>query len=133
MNEKRKKIIMIIVIILCLSLAGTVAVLSSKTSDKLRDVRGELTWLKCSNKNCLYEYEMDKAQYYQFLEDNKKADNPFYTPPLICPKCSEQSCYKAFKCDQCGKVSFENSVPNDFADRCPHCGHSRTEAKIKSK
>jgi predicted Zn-ribbon and HTH transcriptional regulator len=87
----------------------------------------EMTWVKCLK--CNQSYEMGMKQYLK--EANAKAiANP--SAPLIllaCRECNKESIVKARKCEKCGEVFREGSVPNDHPDRCPKCKHSATEAK----
>jgi predicted Zn-ribbon and HTH transcriptional regulator len=93
----------------------------------------EQIWVKC--RQCGQSYQMGKKQYYEELEEKARA-NPtpmMITPLLTCQKCGKDGIMKAHKCEKCGEVFFENSVPNDFADRCPKCKHSETEAIRKAR
>jgi hypothetical protein len=134
MEDSRKKPIMIAVIIVCLGVAGAVTYLRSGGSDggyqSLPD--DKMTWVKCNNPQCKAEYEISEKDYFKEIEE-KQRSNPaammFTTPALTCQKCGKASVYKAYKCGNpdCGIVFLANSVPNDFADRCPKCGRSETE------
>ncbi len=98
--------------------------------DSLSDT--EMTWVKCVK--CGQSYEMRLKQYYEELNEKSRA-NPSPMPiarPLTCQKCGQDGVRKAVKCEKCGEVFFEYSVPNDFPDRCPKCKHSATEAKRKA-
>jgi phage FluMu protein Com len=93
----------------------------------------EMIWVKC--RQCGAAYEMSKKKYYEELEEKARA-NPtpmMITPLLTCQKCGKDGIQKAHKCEKCGEIFFENSVPNDFADRCPKCKHSETEAIRKAR
>jgi len=93
----------------------------------------EQIWVKC--RQCNASYQMGKKKFYEELEEKAKA-NPtpmMMTPLLTCQKCGKDGIMKAHKCEKCGEVFFENSVPNDFADRCPKCKHSETEAIRKAR
>ncbi len=99
--------------------------------DSLSDA--EMTWVKCMK--CGQSYEMGLKEYYEELNEKAKA-NPTPMPvahPLTCQKCGQNAVRKAVKCEKCGEVFFEYSVPNDFPDRCPECKHSATEAKRKAR
>jgi len=128
MENDKKKPIMIGIIVVCLVAAGIIFWLQRPgSSGGIEDIkRGELIWVKCSNPDCGAEYQVDKRDYYEFLQENA---NPMVmtTPPMECKECGEESVYRAEKCENCGAIFFRGSVPNDFADRCPECGHSKTE------
>ncbi len=99
--------------------------------DSLSDT--EQVWVKCMK--CGQSYQMGMKQYYQEVEEKARASPSGMpiTPPLTCQKCSQNAVRKAFKCATCGEVSFDNSVPNDFPDRCPKCKHSETEDIRKAR
>lgn len=88
--------------------------------------RGVLYWVKCTNSECGHEWQMDRKDYFIYLRDHQ---DPMVlaAPAIECPKCGEASGYRAEKCEKCGTMFLRGSVPHDFADRCPECGHSRTE------
>lgn len=88
--------------------------------------RGVLYWVKCTNPECEHEWQMDRKDYFMYLRDHQ---DPMVlaAPAIACPKCSEASGYRSEKCEKCETMFLRGSVPHDFADRCPECGHSRTE------
>ncbi len=88
--------------------------------------RGVLYWVKCTNPECEHEWQMDRKDYFMYLRDHQ---DPMVlaAPAIACPKCSEASGYRSEKCEKCGTMFLRGSVAHDFADRCPECGHSRTE------
>jgi len=94
----------------------------------------ELYWVKCNNPACKSTYQIDKKDYYEQIEEKMRA-NPMamVTPPLTCKECGEQSALRAVKCEKCGQVFFYGADPTDFADRCPECGHSKTESERKAR
>jgi phage FluMu protein Com len=91
----------------------------------------EMTWVTCIK--CNEGYEMSLKAYLQERNDKSLA-NPsaaaMRAPVLLtCQKCGQDGILKAYKCEKCGLVFRENSVPNDLPDRCPKCKHSATLAK----
>ena len=136
MEEGKKKMIMISVIIACLAVAGVVTY--SRYSGGVGDINSvseeEMTWVKCNNPACKAEYQTGLKAYYQYIQENV---NPLAqtTPPLECEKCGEHSVYRAEKClnPSCGIVFLRNSVPNDHFDRCPKCKRSETEETRKRR
>jgi len=84
------------------------------------------TWVKCRNPACATEYEMNLKEYLQQIEDSI---DPMacITPPLPCKECGELAVYRATKCPKCNLVFELGAVPDDFYDRCPECGYSKTE------
>jgi hypothetical protein len=87
----------------------------------------KLTWVLCRNDECKAAYQMGLKEYFEYMQANANPMGP--VPALTCKKCGKQSVFRAFKCTNpdCGIVFVAGSVPNDFHDRCPKCGHSETE------
>ena len=101
------------------------------------------TWVKC--RACGVSWKMDLEEYHKFIQENADAfgTTPATTmkririertaprsnlpPPIPCPKCGEPSGYRVVKCEKCGEIFERGTVPADFADRCPKCGHSHIE------
>ena len=139
MEESKKKPIMISVIVVCLVVAGiiTYSRYSGGGGGGIESISGkEMIWVKCRNPSCGAEYQMSKKAYYKYIKEHPNPNPMMPTaPPLICKKCGEPSIYEAEKCTNpdCGIVFFKNSVPNDFADRCPKCGRSKTEESRKAR
>jgi hypothetical protein len=130
-----KNTIYAVVIAVCI--LGAIVVFVSRRGksgggiDSIAD--SQMTWVKCAK--CGQSYEMSEKQFYKEQEEQARA-HPSPIPmamPLKCQKCGQEAVRKAFKCEKCGEVSFLNSVPNDFDDRCPKCKHSATEAKRKAR
>lgn len=133
-----KNLIYVIVIVVCIALAVLIFLKTQSGGtggiDSIK--RGEeMYWVKCNNPSCNAEYEIDKKDYFEQIEEKQRA-NPLsmVTPPLTCQKCKKDSVYKAVKCEKCGKVFFEGAAgPDDFPDRCTECGHSKREAVLKER
>jgi len=131
------KPLMLVIIIVCFALAGVIFFATRpEGSGGINTIkRGEeLYWVKCNNPKCKAEYQMDKKDYYEQIEEKMRA-NPMamVTPPLTCKECGEQSVLRAVKCEKCGHVFFYGADPTDFADRCPKCGHSKTKADREAR
>ena len=104
-------------------------VLYNGLRDYLFDVPGEWNFRKCNNPDCGEAYQIDKKDYFLQIEERIKINTmSLQTPPLVCEKCGQESVFRAEKCEKCGKIFFSGAVPNDFPDRCPECGCSKTEA-----
>lgn len=88
----------------------------------------EMVWVKC--RKCNQFYEMGKRAYHEAVRTKAAQSTTamMMTPPLTCEKCGKDGIFLAEKCEKCGNVFFQNSVPADFADRCPDCKFSKTEA-----
>jgi hypothetical protein len=132
MEDSKKKVIKIAVVIACVVLAVGITFLTrSKGGSGIEGMqRGEMWWVKCGNPDCGAEYQMDMKD---FLEAEQKLvmEGGMGAKPLTCKNCGEQSIYRAIKCPKCGKVFFYGSVRNDYSDRCPECSYSQTEEDRK--
>jgi hypothetical protein len=137
MEESKKKPIMIAVIVVCLVVAGIITFARrSGGGGGIESIpEGKMVWVKCNNPECKTEYQMGEKQYYKAIQERLNPAAMMSTPALICEKCGKPSVYKAEKCGNpsCGLVFLSNSVPNDFADRCPKCGRSETEEIRKAR
>jgi len=132
-----KNTIYVIVIVACIALAVLIFVKTqSGDSGGIGSIkRGEeMYWVKCNNPSCNAEYEIDKKDYFEQIEEKQKA-NPLsmVTPPLTCEKCRKESVFRAVKCEKCSKVSFYGTNPDDFPDRCTECGHSKRESELEAR
>jgi DNA-directed RNA polymerase subunit RPC12/RpoP len=127
-----KNVIYAVVIVLCL--AGAVLVLlhpwSGGSGDKLD--ASQMTWVKCMK--CGEAYEMSEKQFIKESQAKMKAGGSpmMHSQPLTCTKCGQDGIRQAFKCANCGEISFKNSVPRDYEDRCPKCKHSAIEDSRKA-
>ena len=129
MEEVKKKMIMIVVVVACLVAAGiiTYATRSGSTGGIETIKRGTATvWLRCRSPKCENTWEMDKRDYFEYLSEHQDPMS-MLAPAVVCPKCSEEGGYRAEKCEKCGLIFERGTVPHDFADRCPECGNSQTE------
>ena len=92
----------------------------------------ETIWVKCQNPDCKAAYQMGKRAYFKYIEEHADPMSPS-APALVCKKCGKESIYRAEKCEKCGLIFLRGTVPNDFADRCPKCGNSKTEERRKQR
>lgn len=131
MEESRKKPIMVGVIVVCFVLAGVIWYKSSVGGGPdLKQFKDKTTWVQCGNEPCGHAWEMNLKEYFEFVEKNADPRS-ILPPPLTCPKCKEPSGYRAEKCAKCEHVFVRGSVPDDFADKCPKCGHSQIKEDRK--
>ena len=120
-----------IAIVVCLGLGGLAFhITHSKGEGGIESPESDkLIWVMCNNPDCGATYQMDEREYFLQIRERIGAyPTALQTPALACEKCGKESVYKAVKCEQCGKIVFSGAVPNDFVDRCPECGYSKTEA-----
>ena len=85
-----------------------------------------LYWVMCTNPDCEHKWQMDRKDYIMYLKENQDPMS-MMAPAIVCPSCGEEGGYRAEKCEKCGLIFIRGSVPQDFADRCPECSHSKTE------
>ena len=137
MEDSVKKPVMIVVIVVCLGVAGILLFKGSPDGGPNSISASEMKWVKCNNKECNAEYEMSARKYYQELAENVNP-NPMAPGPVAvtCKECGKRSVYAAIKCPNpdCGEVFIEGSSgQNDYQDRCPKCGKSETEDRPKRR
>jgi len=132
MDDDTKKKVLIGVVIGCIILAVVVFLITrSDGGGDIKEVKG-LIWMKCRNPECEAEYQIDRQEYYEFVQTHLKP-MALDQPPMTCEKCGEPSAYAATKCPKCGTVFETGSVPNAFPDKCPKCGYSETEKLQKPR
>jgi ribosomal protein L37E len=123
MEDNKKKPIMVGIIVVALFLAVGITFFTHSKDDGIDSMKsGQMIWVKC--RNCGAEYQVDKKEYFKYLQEH---GDPMAPEPPACKQCGEKSIYQAEKCEKCGLIFFKGSVPNDFADKCPECGYSKTE------
>ena len=127
-----KNTIYIVVIVVCLAVAGLIFYIRSSGGgggiDSLSD--DETTWVKCNNPACKAEYEIGLKTYYEEIDERFVNPMSPSAPALECKTCKEPSVYKAVKCENpaCAIVFLEGSSgANTHPDRCPKCKQSATE------
>jgi hypothetical protein len=137
MEDSKKKPIMIVVIVACLGIAGLVTFRGGNEGGYESIPEGDMQWVKCNNPACNAEYQMSKREYYKALEENPNMNPMAQGPvPITCKECGKPSLFAAVKCSNpdCGEVFIEGSAgPGDYHDRCPECGLSETEERMKRR
>ena len=128
-----KNVIYAVIIVVCLTVAGAV-VLVTRSADKNLGISDAVqTWVKCLS--CGDSHQMGlkslwKQQRAKMFAKGKVAASPL----LTCPKCGKDAVVEAFKCPKCGEVSRKGCIaPGDYDDRCPKCNFSQIEADRKAK
>jgi ribosomal protein L40E len=128
MEEGKKKMIMIGIIVACFVAAGIIffATRSRGPGGGIEDIkRGQaMYWMKCRNPECENTWQMDMKDYFEYIEKHRVG---MTVPGVLCPKCNKETGYRAEKCENCGFIFERGSVPGDVPDRCPKCGHSAME------
>lgn len=131
MEEGKKKIIMIGIIVACIvaAIVITVATQSGGGDGGIGSIKsGTMIWIKCRSPKCENAWQMDKKNYFEYIEKNREG---MTVPGIPCPKCNEVDGYRAEKCPKCDTV-FERAAGGDVADKCPKCGYSKLE-ELKKK
>jgi len=125
MEDKKKKILMVSGICVCLVIAVAVTFLTRSRATGLSSIKaGELMWVMCSNPDCQAEYRVGRKDFYTFMKENVTPSE--MKPPMICEECDEESVYRALKCENCDVIFFYG-VADGFMDKCTECGFSKTE------
>src|SRR3989339_1032905 len=113
MEDSKKKVMGIVIIVLCLTVAGALFLKrSSKASDIPNEFQGKVVWLECRNPECKATYEIDKYEYYKWSENNR-SPMALSAPPMECKQCGKKSAYKALKCEKCGETFFPGESQSD--------------------
>ncbi len=138
MEDSVKKPIMIVIIVVCLGVAGLVLFKGGSGGGGADSIpASETVWVKCNNPACKVGYEANKKEYYKELEANVNP-NPMAqgSTAVTCKECDKRSLFFAHKCPNadCGTIFIDGSSgPNDFGDRCPECKRSEVEDRGKRR
>lgn len=136
MDESQKKNLMIGIIVVCLVVGGYLvyANLTGGGGGGLDSIPSdEKVWVKCSNKDCQAEFEMNKREYLETVEEIVRQNPMASFTPVKCEKCGNDTALEAVKCPYCETVFISRRNSNDFADRCPNCKKSATEESRKAR
>jgi len=127
MEEGTKKVLMIVVFIVCLAAAVFLFMkFGGGSGDIPHEAYAEMQLVLCRNPECGASYEMTTAEYIERMRERPVGPE---TPALICKECGEASVYKAIKCPKCGAIFEYGSLRP--ADKCPECGYSEMEERRK--
>ena len=125
----KKRIILIALACCLLLVAGIIWVARSEKLSGIPDLKGEITWVKCNNPDCGISYEMPLRDYYRLVDTQQRKTGG---RNIVCEKCGKESLFKAVKCEKCQAVFFYVfGNAEDYADRCPECGFSKSEDERK--
>ena len=126
MDEEKKKTIMIALIIGCLVAAAGIFM---ATRPDTSATKGPIQML-CEE--CGAAYKMGREEFKkQLLETGLVSPMRVEPIPLVCTECEENTAFYAKKCRECKELFTEDTSSGDFRDRCPHCGFSALEKRLK--
>jgi hypothetical protein len=130
MEENAKKTLLIVVSLACIAGAGIFLYKSMGGGTTGGIAPAGNMWVKCNNPKCGHEYEISLQEYNTFVNNNGGYRQFMMSGavPMKCPKCNEDSVFKAMKCEKCGKVFFPGSVEGKAEDTCTGCGYSPSAA-----
>lgn len=129
MKETQKKALLLVMVVVCLALAGY-ATYKSLTKNRhlyLEEYKDQTILLKCANPNCNHVFETNRKKYYEYISEH--VDRSTNTAYGLCPKCNQQTALEAIRCEKCGEVFFYGTVTGTYRDTCPKCGFSKTKAQ----
>ena len=129
-NKKPK----IILIALCLVLAIGITYFMRR-GDESSDVKGRV-YMLCVTGECGKTFEMTMQEYRKKVQAERPemvtASGEMIT--FGCQFCGHSTVSMAEKCAKCGKFFRPDSDnEEDWPDRCPDCGYSRSEDVRQNK
>jgi hypothetical protein len=132
-KDRKKKVMFIVVAVICLTAAATIIYFSFGSGSKKRGLgsleSGVMFWMQCTN--CGKEWQIDRKDYYKFTQLDPML---MVVPGMQCPGCGQEAGYLAHKCPKCGDMFFDHACgPRDFGDRCPKCKYSEIEDARKKR
>ncbi len=135
MEEGQKKIVMIVVVVVCLALAGALAFRNFGGGGTTSVTAQGAQPMLCVNPDCGHIFEMSTEERREIMRARGRQMRRGGPSAFTCPQCSEESGYQATKCSKCSSVFIPDYTSGDFADRCPNpdCGYSAIEERKKQK
>jgi len=130
MDEDKKKTFMIVIVIVCLVVAGMV--LKSTFAPSKPKGAKKPVWLVCTNTGCNAQYSLKQKEFREQMKDDMAGRGmPMGPAVLKCQECGKASAVIGKKCinEQCGSVFVPNYQQGGFPDKCPMCGISAIEQK----
>ncbi len=119
-------------IFFCLIVVSLVViVLFARNKDEAAGIdsieQGEMVWVKCMNTKCSASYQTNLKEY---LKSTHSPGNPVMGMGK-CNDCGQASLIIAKKCPKCNAVFKEGSACGGYPDKCPECGYSERENRVK--
>ena len=129
MDNGKKKMVMIVVTIVCILIAVGSVVMTSMKDDMPNS--NKKTTLMCKSLDCKAVYEITTKELNALLPANDPSKGLIMNPDMEymtikCKECGEKSAQIAEKCKKCGYLFILNyDATDDYLDRCPDCGYSK--------
>ena len=89
MEEGKKKVIMIVVIVVCFATAGIIYYKTHRSESIEAESGAVMVQLKCSDPNCGHEWQMAMEDYAAYIKEHEGPTRE--RPAIACPKCDKKS------------------------------------------
>jgi len=121
MTDQQKKIVQIIVIIVCFAVGGGLIVNFLKSSGTA-GLTGEQLMM-CTNPDCGASYYISNEKYFDMLQKKDSGEAVTSIPGVTCKECGQETLYPAKKCVECGAVFVPDYNTEGAVEiyRCPKC------------
>lgn len=139
MQEKQLKIALLVsVAVTALLIVGFVieSLTNSSGGGITSSTRSGGIWMLCDNPDCEAAYEVTQEEFNELL---KSKGQIIFGPGVmsrltfICKECGQETAHRGMECQKCGALFIPEDGTGDYPDRCPECGYSATEEKIKKR
>jgi DNA-directed RNA polymerase subunit M/transcription elongation factor TFIIS len=125
MDPEKKRPLMIVVIVVCLLVAGLITWSRLRSGDSMAAFKGQTVWMRCDD--CGAVYEIPKTEYVRWLESiqdqAKEAVVSGSLEAMECKECGANAAQEVEKCPKCGEVyQYGESGKGIPPDACPNCG-----------
>ncbi len=136
MDEDKKKVVMIVIIVLCIGLAAGITYWANRGGSSRKKISG--IPMACANSKCGYTTELTIKEFKKLM-DGKRRDTSTSNITSIapsafeCPECGKMSLFTANKCEKCGEIFLTDFNSRDYTDRCPKCGYSKIEEELEAR
>ena len=135
MEEDKKKILMIVIAVVCLVAAGMI--IKSNVAPSRPKPSNVPVWLVCGNTSCNAQYSIEREEFQEQMRESMVAGGgpmAMMQPVLTCQQCSKKTAFPAAKCvnEDCGNAFVPNPQlrqQGGYPDKCPKCGTSATEQR----
>ena len=133
MDEAKKKQFKIGIIVACLVLAVIILITTWPKSAGGPIRSKDAIQMLCVNEECNAQFELSQEEYKRLIMAKGRRMVTMGPQAFTCTECAEESAYTATKCKECGLIFTLNPGGDDFQDRCPECGYSGIEERVRKK